>query len=75
MPGRGESAPWVVRTALCVEPRNGRLYIFLPPVKVRTGLSGFVYRHPTMAVGGFMLLALIAMAIATANKVRAGKRR
>ena len=35
----------------------------LPPVKVRTGLSGFAYRHPTMAVGGFMLLALIAMAI------------
>ncbi len=35
----------------------------LPPVKVRTGLRGFVYRYPTMAVGGFMLLALIAMAI------------
>jgi uncharacterized protein (DUF2126 family) len=28
-----ESAPWVVRTALCVEPRNGRIHIFLPPLK------------------------------------------
>ena len=27
-----ESAGWVVRTALCVQPREGRLYVFMPPM-------------------------------------------
>ncbi len=31
-PARGESADWVVRTALCVEEREGRLHVFMPPV-------------------------------------------
>jgi len=30
-PDKGESAWWVVRTAICVQPRDGRLYVFVPP--------------------------------------------
>jgi len=29
----GESAAWVVRTALCAQVRDGNLYLFLPPVR------------------------------------------
>ena len=32
VPANQESAGWIVRPALCVEPRNGRLHVFLPPV-------------------------------------------
>jgi uncharacterized protein (DUF2126 family)/transglutaminase-like putative cysteine protease len=31
-PKRGESAGWIVRTAICVEPRRGKLHVFFPPV-------------------------------------------
>ena len=31
-PQPGESAAWIVRTALCIEPREGKLHIFMPPV-------------------------------------------
>ena len=27
-----ESASWITRTAMCTEPRNGVLYVFMPPV-------------------------------------------
>ncbi len=33
-PAVGESAPWIVRTALCVEARDGRLHVFMPPLPV-----------------------------------------
>jgi peptide/nickel transport system permease protein len=35
----------------------------LPPVKKRRGLYGFIYRHPTMAIGGSMLLVLVLIAL------------
>ncbi len=31
-PQAGESASWITRTAMCAEPRDGVLYIFMPPV-------------------------------------------
>ena len=35
----------------------------LPPVKVRRGLTGFIYRYPSMAIGGGMLGLLVVIAI------------
>ncbi len=32
MPRRFESAHWLTRTALCVEARQGHLYVFMPPI-------------------------------------------
>jgi uncharacterized protein (DUF2126 family)/transglutaminase-like putative cysteine protease len=32
-PAPQESASWILRSALCVEPRQGRIHIFMPPVK------------------------------------------
>ena len=32
-PGPHESAGWITRTAMCAEPRNGVLYIFMPPTE------------------------------------------
>jgi uncharacterized protein (DUF2126 family)/transglutaminase-like putative cysteine protease len=29
----GASAPWVARPALCIQPRDGKLFIFMPPVE------------------------------------------
>ena len=37
--GGGESAAWLVRTALCVQPREGRLYVFMPPI---ASLEGYL---------------------------------
>ena len=32
-PALGQSADQIVRTALCVQPRDGKLFIFMPPTK------------------------------------------
>lgn len=32
-PGFKESAGWITRLAMCAEPRDGRLYIFMPPTE------------------------------------------
>ncbi len=32
LPAPFESAAWITRTAICAEPRNGVLHIFMPPV-------------------------------------------
>ena len=33
----GEEGAWEVRTALCVQPRDGKLYVFIPPITVLEG--------------------------------------
>jgi uncharacterized protein (DUF2126 family) len=33
LPGQFESAAWITRTAVCAEPRNGVLYLFMPPTQ------------------------------------------
>lgn len=35
----------------------------MPPVKVRKGLWGFMWRNPTIAVGGTILLLMVIMAV------------
>ena len=35
----------------------------LPPIKVRRGLAGFVYRHPTIAFGGALLIVMLLIAV------------
>jgi peptide/nickel transport system permease protein len=35
----------------------------LPPVKRRRGFAGFLWRHPTIAIGGALLLLMMLMAV------------
>jgi len=35
----------------------------LPPFKVRRGFAGFVYRHPTIAFGAALLIAMLSIAV------------
>jgi uncharacterized protein (DUF2126 family) len=50
----GESAAWVVRTALCVQPRQGRLYVFMPPIASLEGYLELIAAiEATAAATGF----------------------
>jgi uncharacterized protein (DUF2126 family) len=44
-PAPGQSAPWIIRTALCVEPRDGRLHIFMPPAETTEDYLDLVAGH------------------------------
>ena len=35
----------------------------LPPVKVRGGMLGFARRHPAIAIGGALVLAMVLIAL------------
>jgi uncharacterized protein (DUF2126 family)/transglutaminase-like putative cysteine protease len=35
-PKKGESSPWIARPALCVQAREGKLFVFMPPVEFLT---------------------------------------
>ena len=35
----------------------------VPPVRVRRGLTGFVWRHPAIAIGGVLLLIMLFIAV------------
>ncbi len=49
-PAKGESAWWVVRTALCIQPRDGRLYVFMPPTSYLEDWLDLVSAIETTAV-------------------------
>ena len=34
-----------------------------PPVKIRRGLTGFLRRHPTVAIGAALLILMMLMAV------------
>ncbi len=41
-PAKGESAAWISRPALCIEPRDGKLFVFMPPVEYLADYLDFV---------------------------------
>ena len=49
-PGRFESAAWITRSALCVEPRGGHLYVFLPPLAWLEDYAASLVEHADMEI-------------------------
>jgi peptide/nickel transport system permease protein len=54
------NAPAPVPPGVAVAPALADLF---PPVKRRRGFIGFLWRHPTIAIGGALLLLMLAMAV------------
>ena len=50
-PSLFESASWINRSAICAEPRNGILYIFMPPVESLEDYLGLVAAMEATAEG------------------------
>ena len=44
-----QSAPWIIRTALCVEPRSGILNVFMPPVRYLEDYLNLIARIEAVA--------------------------
>jgi len=54
------NAPTPVPPGVTVAPALGDLFA---PVKPRRGFIGFLWRHPTIAAGGALMLLMLAMAV------------
>jgi peptide/nickel transport system permease protein len=54
-----------ITTSLVAERLVGAAELpeLLPPVKLRRGLRGFVRRHPAIAIGGTLVLAMLIIAV------------
>jgi peptide/nickel transport system permease protein len=55
-----QSALFAVPPGVAVAPAMPDV---LPPIKVRRGLSRFIYRHPTIAFGSALLIVMVLIAV------------
>jgi peptide/nickel transport system permease protein len=57
------SDPLVLASAVSNVAAAPELPDIVPPVHVRRGLTGFVWRHPAIAIGGVLLLIMLFIAV------------